>query len=131
MEINIKRSCIGALMTIIWLTPAWGHHSHSNYQLLEYTQLTGTVVEMRWMNPHTWIYLEVTGEDGVSSLSAVEGGSPNALTNNGWGPDILQPGDEISVRCHRLRDGGSSCLLGFVTFPDGEERRGFITPAGG
>lgn len=122
----MKRFRIGALAATIGLTTAWGHHSHSNYDMLEYTRLTGTVVEMRWMNPHTWIYLEVPGEDGPS-LWALEGGSPNALTNNGWGSDSLQPGDEISVRCHRLRDGGSSsCLLGFVTFPGGEEMRGFI-----
>ena len=109
-------------MAMAMLVPAWAHHSHGNYEMTEYTHLAGTVKELHWMNPHTWIYLEVPGEDGESVVWALEGGSPNALLRGGWQPDSVVAGDEISVRCHRLKDGSNGCLLGFVTPPGGEEK---------
>lgn len=120
------------IQTLLWsatlaigavaLAPTWAHHSHGNYEMTEYTHLTGTVKELHWMNPHTWIYLEVPGESGDSAVWALEGGSPNALLRGGWQPDSVVAGDEISVRCHRLKDGSNGCLLGFVTPPGGEEK---------
>ena len=107
---------------IAWLLPAWGHHSHGNYRMTEYTPLTGVVKEMHWLNPHTWIYLEVSGEDGEVNLWAMEGGSPNSLVKHGWSKDDVKIGDKISVRCHRLRDGSNGCLLGMLTPVGGEEK---------
>jgi len=123
MKINRKTTRLGLLATAgAWLLPALGHHSHGNYEMTEYTHLAGTVKELHWMNPHTWIYLEVTGADGQPALWALEGGSPNSLMNAGWEPDSVEAGDHISVRCHQLRDGSNGCLLGFVTPPGGEEK---------
>ncbi len=51
-----------AAVSLAW--SAWAHHSHANYQTREFTQLEGTVKEARWMNPHTWIYLEVMDDEG-------------------------------------------------------------------
>ncbi len=112
----------GLAVAATWLPPAWGHHSHGNYQMTEYTHLSGTVKELHWMNPHTWIYLEVTSEDGATTLWALEGGSPGALARNGWAPDSVEQGDHITVRCHQLRDRSNGCLLGFLTPPGGEEK---------
>ena len=101
---------------------AVGHHSHGNYELHQYTYLSGTVKEVLWINPHTWIHLEVATEDGSTTDWALEGGGINALTRRGWTPDDVKPGDRISVRCHRLRDGAQGCLLGYVTPEGGVEK---------
>ena len=98
------------------------HHSHGNYELMDYTILQGTVREVIWINPHAWIHLEVTDENGESSLWALEGGGINALTRRGWSKDDLKPGDAISVRCHQLRDGANGCLMGYVTPEGGVEK---------
>jgi hypothetical protein len=90
--------------------------------MTEYTHLAGTVKELHWMNPHTWIYLDVVDEDGEITLWAMEGGSPNSLVRHGWSRDSVEVGDHITVRCHRLRDGSNGCLLGFITPPDGQEK---------
>ena len=103
------------------ILPAWAHHSHGNYDLNEYTHLEGTVAELIWINPHTWIYLEVADEDGEVTLWALEGGSTNALSARGWTRDSVKVGDHITVRCHQLRDGFEGCLLGYVTPPGGVE----------
>ena len=123
MMIIRKSMRFGVLATAFtWLVPTWGHHSHGNYEMTEYTHLVGTVRELHWMNPHTWIYLEVPGEDGGAVVWALEGGSPNALLRGGWQPDSVEAGDHITVRCHRLKDGSNGCLLGFLTPPGGEEK---------
>ena len=102
--------------------PAAAHHSHGNYSLLEYTHMQGEVKELIWLNPHVWIHLEVTDENGEASLWALEGGGINALTRRGWTRDDVKPGDSISVRCHQLKDGSQGCLLGYVTPPGGVEK---------
>lgn len=114
---------IGALAALILLSaPARSHHSHGNYLTTEYTQLQGTVREFHWMNPHTWIYLDVTGDDGQTQLWVLEGASPAELLRDGWARDDVEVGDTISVRCHQLRDRSAGCLLGFLTPEGGVEK---------
>ena len=98
--------------TLAW--SAWGHHAHSNYDTNSFTHLEGTVKQLRWMNPHTWIYLEVE-QGGQAAVWTLEGGSPNALTREGWKKEDIPVGGTIKVRCHPLKDGANGCLLGFVT----------------
>ena len=108
-----------AAVSLAWT--AWAHHSHSNYDTNSFTHLEGTVKEFRWMNPHTWIYLEVV-ENGKPVVWTLEGGSPRALLNEGWKRDDIQVGDTLQVRCHPLKDSANGCLFGFVTVEDGIEK---------
>jgi hypothetical protein len=110
--------CVAALLSV----SARAHHSHGNYDVNNYTLLEGQVSEVQWINPHTWIYLEIQDEDGEPTIWALEGGAPGGLIRRGWSPDSVKPGDTIRVRCHQLRDGSNGCLLGFVTPPGGEEK---------
>ena len=98
------------------------HHSHGNYEMTEYTRLEGTVREIHWINPHSWIYMEVINEEGQAELWALEGANVAQLRRRGWTEDSIKPGDSIAVRCHRLRDRSNGCLLGFVTPEGGDER---------
>jgi len=102
--------------------PAWSHHSHGNYLTTEYTRLQGTVREFHWMNPHTWMYIDVMGDDGQTVLWVLEGASPAELLRDGWARDDVEVGDTISVRCHQLRDRSNGCLLGFLTPEGGVEK---------
>ena len=101
--------------------PASAHHSHGNYQMTEYTHLDGTVTEFIFMNPHSWVYMSVTGDDGEATIWALETGSVRALERAGIANDTLAPGDKVSVRCHQLKDGANGCLLGFLKPPGGVE----------
>ena len=102
--------------------PVLAHHSHGNYEMTEYTHLTGTVTQLHWINPHTWIYLEVTGDDGESAVWALESAGAGGLVRSGVEPDEVKVGDTVSVRCHQLRDGSNGCLLGFLTNSAGVEK---------
>ncbi len=105
-----------------WALVLWAHHSHSNYFTSEYTLLEGTVTEFHWMNPHTWIFLEVMNADDQAVVWALEGASPTELIRDGWARDDVGVGDQISVRCHQLKDRSNGCLLGFLTPEGGVEK---------
>lgn len=102
--------------------PVWAHHSHGNYNMTAYTQLTGTVKEVHWINPHTWIYIEVKDEKGEANVWALEGANVVQLQRRGWTKEMIKVGSTIRVRCHQLRDGSNGCLLGYVTPEGGVEK---------
>jgi hypothetical protein len=106
---------------LAWTLPGSAHHSHGNYDLTQYLSMEGMVKEVHWINPHTWIYMDVANPDGTTTLWTLEGGSINALAQRGWSQDSVSVGDRISVRCHPLRTGTPSCLFGFLKTPDGQE----------
>lgn len=101
---------------------AWAHHSHGNYNMTEYTNLKGTIKEVHWLVPHSWVYLDVKNDKGEADTWALEGAGSNGLLRQGWTKEMLKPGDTISVRCHKLKDDSTGCLLGFITISDGTER---------
>jgi hypothetical protein len=119
---QLKSLSLAAMAAYAVAFPAWAHHSHGNYQLTEYTLLEGTVKEFHMVNPHTWIYLEVTDAGGQPNLWALETTGIRGLTRIGVTRDTVKVGDTISVRCHRLRDGSNGCLLGFLTPEGGVEK---------
>ena len=114
---------IALIVVVAWSGAAFAHHSHGNYDMQKYTNLKGTVKEVHWMNPHSWVYLEVPdAKGGEPDMWALEGASVTQLQRKGWDKEKLKPGDKIAVRCHQLRDGSNGCLLGFITTENGEEK---------
>ncbi len=122
MRFNFKNYGLAFFLATALSMSAFAHHSHGNYLRTEWVHLTGTILEVRWMNPHSWIYLEVPDDQGQSAIWALEGASVTTLRRDGWTADSVEAGDEITVRCHGLADGQNGCLLGYITMPDGEER---------
>lgn len=111
-----------ALIPVFFLTfPTWAHHSHGNYNMTQFTTLKGTIKEVHWVNPHTWVYLEVADGTNEPLVWALEGASVIQLQRRGWTKEKIKAGDKITVRCHPLRDGSNGCLLGYVTTADGVE----------
>ncbi|HEX9875161.1 MAG TPA: DUF6152 family protein [Gammaproteobacteria bacterium] len=111
-----------AVVFILLVMPVRAHHSHTNYNMSEYVTVEGTVVEIHWVNPHAFVYIEVEGTDGATDLWALEATGPGGLQRNGVDRNLLQVGDTVTARCHQLRDGSNGCLLGYMTGPDGVER---------
>lgn len=114
---KLKALMLGTVAAVAFTWTAWAHHAHSNYDTNSFTILEGTVKQLRWMNPHTWILLEVS-KDGKTAIWQLEGGSPNALTREGWKKEDVPVGAKVKVRCHPLKDGANGCLMGFITVGD-------------
>ena len=120
-----KSLCLAALCAVSLALPAWAHHSHNNYDTTKWTPFEGTVKEVHYINPHSWVYIEVKdAKGGEPTVWALEAAGPMAITRNGVKKEDVKPGDKISVRCHLLRDGSPGCLLGFVTPTHGDQARG-------
>lgn len=115
---------LAALCAVAAAQPVPAHHSQGMYDLSTWTTLQGTIRQVRWSNPHAWVFLDVEDEQGRVQTWALEGGRPNAIERLGVRSDHLLPGDRISARCHRLKDGSASCVLGFVTPMHGDRARG-------
>ncbi len=113
-----------AVVCSLWvIMPVWAHHSHGNYDTTKFTNLKGKVAEIQWINPHSWIYLEVTDDKGETVVWALEGASVTQLARKGWTKDSIKAGDNITVRCNQLRDGTNGCLLGFVSVAGAPEKQ--------
>ena len=113
-----------ALYAVALAFPAWAHHSHNAYEVTVWSDLEGTVRDVYLMNPHAWIYLDVTDENGETTTWSLEAASPISIMENGVEPEDVRPGDWIKVRIHLLRDGTNGGLLGFVTPLHGDRTRG-------
>ena len=116
---HLRTIGLAALTAVAIAVPALAHHSHANYEAIKWTDLSGNVMEMQWLNPHVWVYLETKDAKGEAVMWALEGGSPAALTRGGWKKDTVKVGDKINVKCHVAKDGSNNCLLGFLTTPGG------------
>src|SRR5690606_14210785 len=63
---------------------AHAHHSFAaEFDAEKPVLLEGTVTKVEFMNPHSWIYIDVTGPDGAVTNWAIEGGTPNTLFRRG------------------------------------------------
>lgn len=100
------------------------HHSRSNFDLQRTIELEGTVSQVHWLFPHTWIYAEVEDENGQVRTWVMEGASPPSIRAAGVSEDDIRPGDRIKMRCHPLKDGAPGCVSGFVTPMHGDVARG-------
>ena len=81
--------------------------------------LEGTVKEMRWVNPHSWLHVYVEDEGGEMVEWAVEGGAPSALLRRGWTRDSLPPGTRVIVEGYQAKDGSLRANARDISFPDG------------
>lgn len=98
---------------------AAAHHSTNMFDSENPIELTGTIVEWQFENPHCFIILEVTEESGESTVWSLEGLSPNVIFRQGWRPDSLQPGDTITATVFPLRSGASGGSYRELHWADG------------
>ena len=96
---------LGAGLLIPVADMASAHHSTAIYDSENPIELSGTVVEWRFTNPHCVIMLEVTGDEGESEVWILEGSNTSLLLRRGWTPTTLEAGDKIMVRVRPLRSG--------------------------
>ncbi len=120
--VQFRRTILLTATLVGLAVPAIAHHSHAQYDMVEFTHLEGTVAEFHLLNPHAWVYLSVEGNDGEPEIWALEAAGAGGLRGMGIGPNTISVGETVSVRCHRLLDDSNGCLLGYITGADGVER---------
>ena len=102
--------------------PVIAHHSFAaEFDAKKPVKLQGTVTKMEWINPHSWIHIDVKTPDGKVEQWMIEGGAPNALLRRGWNKNSLLPGTEILVEGFQAKDGALRANGRDITFPDGRK----------
>lgn len=102
--------------------PVLAHHAFSaEFDAKKSLNLRGVVKKVEWINPHTWIHMDVKKSDGTVETWMIEGGTPNTLLRRGITRNSLVPGTEIVVDGFQALDGSTRANGRDVTFPDGRK----------
>ena len=117
--IAVVVSCIGMLLAS---APASAHHAFAaEFDSAKPVKLKGTVTKMEWINPHSWIHIDVKNADGTVTAWMIECGSPNTLFRRGVTKDSLPAGTEVLVDGYLAKDGSNRANGRDVTLTDGKK----------
>lgn len=101
-------------------TGASAHHAFATeFDVERPVALEGKVTKVELINPHSWIHIEVIGEDGEPTVWMIEGGSPNALVRRGITKNSVPIGAELIVNGYQARDGSNRAVGRDLLFADG------------
>jgi Family of unknown function (DUF6152) len=121
----MKRCIALILQAVCLLGPtlsAAAHHSFAaEFDDKQPVRLEGTVVKFEFMNPHSWVHVNVKDPDGTVVQWAVETGSTNALFRQGWRKDSLRAGDHVTIDAYRAKNGTNTANARTVKLPDGRQ----------
>ena len=122
MDRRLTLAAIG--LAVAWLlaaAPVRAHHSFAaEFDANQPVTIKGTVTGMDWVNPHSWIHIEVKNPDGTVTEWMIEGGTPNTLFRRGFTKDSLKAGTEIVVDGYRAKNGKNRANGRDLILPDGK-----------
>jgi catechol 2,3-dioxygenase-like lactoylglutathione lyase family enzyme len=122
---TIPSYVLAGTVLVAMTLPVRAHHSFAaEFDQSKPVKLEGTVTKMEWINPHSWIHIDVAGEDGKPVPWMIEAGTPNTMVRRGFTRNSLLPGTEIVVEGFLSKDGSNRANGFSITFTDG--RRLFV-----
>ena len=120
LPVTIAGGCLGLLLCATAPARVAAHHAFAaEFDATKPVALRGKITKMEWINPHSWLHLDVAKPDGTVETWMIEAGPPGALVRRGWKKDSVVPGVEVLVEGYRALDGSNRANGRDVTFPDG------------
>jgi hypothetical protein len=105
-------------------TAAQGHHSTAEFDYSQVVVLEGTIKEVQWTNPHSYVQAMVPQPDGTVVQWGIEIGAPAINVAMGWRKTSVKPGDKVTLEISPARNGRPYGTLRHLTFADGRKLDG-------
>lgn len=122
MNRSILHAFAGAGLALLLAAPATAHHSGTMFDKDKEVVLTGVVKEFQYTNPHSWLIVKVTNEDGSTSNWGFEAEGPSTLLRAGIKKGDFKPGTELTITGRPMRDGRTAAYWVTATrASDGKE----------
>jgi hypothetical protein len=117
---SISKLILAGLIAGVFLltTGAEAHHSGAMFAD-SVMEITGTIKQFQWTNPHTWIQVNVESAGSTKEWS-IEWGSPNNLGRQGIRPTSFPAGAKVTMRINPMRDGTAAGGFVAAKFADGK-----------
>jgi len=127
----MKLSTLGlaSVVAVAFVAPALAHHSFAMFDQDKTVTVSGTVKEMEWTNPHSWLRVMLkNATTGKDEQWGFEMGPPAQQIRRGWEPDSFKPGDKVTLDMHPLKDGSRGGQLVNAILPNGQKVGGAGAP---
>jgi hypothetical protein len=113
-----------------YIPTAFAHHGFGTFDMTREIEITGTITDLSFVNPHSWLYLDVTGAEGQPVAMRCEIRSATTLRRSGWTPEMFPVGEQVTIKGSPDRNDAAACYVSTLVFPDGSslDRYGQRTP---
>jgi hypothetical protein len=130
MRTDMKiRSMLPWMLVAGFMQTAVAHHSTAEFDYTKQVTIKGTVKEVQWTNPHS--YIQLIADDGTQMVQwSVEIGSPSLNINMGWRKNSVKVGDVVTMNLSPARSGKPYGTLRVLTFANGEKLEGVAARVG-
>jgi Family of unknown function (DUF6152) len=120
MSDRMVHALVGALLACAMATGASAHHSFAaEFDANQPVELRGTITKMEWINPHSWLHIDVKNTDGTTTPWMIEGATPNTLLRRGFTREAVKAGTEITIIGYRAKNGANRANGRDLILPDG------------
>jgi len=122
---NPRLSAILAIATFLLSVPLLlAHHGLARFDTTHIVTMHGTITKFEWINPHAYVYADITDQRGKTANWMLECGSLGMLSRFGWSPDTVKKGDKVTVYGFVAKDGSAYMALQKIDLPNGKSLPG-------
>src|SRR3954463_2330051 len=115
----IRTAALVAVSSVVLATPMLAHHGGGSFDLSRSVTYTGVLTKVELVNPHSWLYFDVTDADGKVSHHRCEMRSVHVLRRSGWAKEQFPANSAITVEAAPDKVDPNSCYLNTIRFKDG------------
>ena len=105
--------------SLLLAAPGAAHHSGEMFEAEKTVSLSGTVKEFRYINPHSWLIVDIENDDGSTTTWGFEAEGPQDLMHGGVRKSDLPPGARVTVTARPMRDGRPAGIWSTIVKDDG------------